>query len=47
MLTSGGREQTLAGTTVLHFDEDGLVVRHLDYWALDDGARQPPPAWGR
>ena len=23
---------TLAGTTVLRFDPDGLVVDHVDYW---------------
>ncbi|MEN3341420.1 MAG: hypothetical protein V7644_824 [Actinomycetota bacterium] len=46
VLTSGGREQTLAGTTVLHFDDDGLVDRHCDYWALEGGARQPPLGWG-
>jgi hypothetical protein len=23
---------TLAGTTVLRFDADGLVVDHVDYW---------------
>ena len=25
---------TLAGTTVLRFDADGLVVDHVDYWML-------------
>jgi len=46
VLTSGGRVQTVAGTTLLRFDEDGLADRHLDYWALEDGARRPPPGWG-
>jgi ketosteroid isomerase-like protein len=32
----GGRS-TLAGTTVLRFDDDGLVVEHRDYWAIADG----------
>jgi uncharacterized protein (TIGR02246 family) len=41
-----GRQHTLAGTTVLHFDADGLVDRHLDYWAMEDGVREPPPRWG-
>ena len=32
-----GKESTLAGTTVLRFDETGLVVDHRDYWAIIDG----------
>jgi ketosteroid isomerase-like protein len=32
-----GTESTLAGTTVLRFDEMGLVVDHRDYWAIIDG----------
>lgn len=32
-----GKEQTLAGTTLLRFDTDGLVVEHRDYWALETG----------
>lgn len=35
-----GREQTLAGTTLLRFDAEGLVVEHRDYWALADGRRE-------
>ena len=32
-----GRDSTLAGTTVLRFGRDGLVVEHRDYWAIADG----------
>ena len=32
-----GTESTLAGTTVLRFDDNGLVVDHRDYWAIIDG----------
>jgi ketosteroid isomerase-like protein len=32
-----GTESTLAGTTVLRFDDTGLVVDHRDYWANIDG----------
>jgi len=32
-----GTESTLAGTTVLRFDDTGLVVDHRDYWAIIDG----------
>jgi SnoaL-like domain len=30
-----GRDHMLAGVTLLRFDEDGLVVEHRDYWALE------------
>ena len=30
-------DSTLAGTTVLRFDRDGLVVEHRDYWTIADG----------
>ena len=39
-----GKEQTLAGTTLLRFDADGLVVEHRDYWALEPGRRGRPAA---
>ena len=39
-----GKEQTLAGTTLLRFDADGLVVEHRDYWALEPGRRERPAA---
>jgi ketosteroid isomerase-like protein len=37
-----GRDHTLAGTTLLRFDADGLVVEHRDYWALQEGRRERP-----
>jgi hypothetical protein len=37
-----GRDHTLAGTTLLRFDADGLVVEHRDYWALEAGRRERP-----
>jgi hypothetical protein len=39
-----GRDQTLAGTTLLRFDADGLVVEHRDYWAIEAGRRGRPAA---
>jgi hypothetical protein len=39
-----GKEQTLAGTTLLRFDADGLVVEHRDYWAIEAGRRERPAA---
>jgi ketosteroid isomerase-like protein len=38
-IRSGGQEQTLLGVSVLRFDEDGSVLEHRDYWALEDGLR--------
>ena len=39
------REQTLGGVSVLRFAPDGLVVEQRDYWAAEDGRRDPPPGW--
>jgi ketosteroid isomerase-like protein len=41
-IRADGREQSLAGTTLLRFDRDGSVVEHRDYWAMTDGARKRP-----
>ena len=41
-----GRELTLAGATVLRFDDQGLVVDHVDYWVEADGRRAPFGGWG-
>jgi len=35
VLVYEGKEMTLAGTTLLRFRSDGLVVEHRDYWALE------------
>jgi ketosteroid isomerase-like protein len=32
-----GTVATLAGTTILRFDDAGFVVEHRDYWALTNG----------
>ena len=32
--TTDGTQATLVGVTVLRFDDDGLVVEHRDYWAM-------------
>jgi len=36
-----GGETTLAGVSLLRFDEDGLVVEQRDYWAQAPGRREP------
>jgi len=35
--TEGGRELTLAGVTLLRFDDDGMVIDHRDYWNESEG----------
>ena len=40
-------EATYAGTSVLRFNEDGLVVDEWDTWNRADGRLEPPPGWGR
>ena len=42
----GGREQTLAGTTVLRFDAQGRVIEHVDYWVEQEGRLAPFSGWG-
>jgi hypothetical protein len=42
----GGRELTLAGTTVLRFNENGRIVEHVDYWVERDGRVAPFSGWG-
>lgn len=40
-----GRELTLAGVTVLTFDDDGKVVDHRDYWNEAPGRVAPYTGW--
>jgi hypothetical protein len=44
-LTEDGQLITLAGTTVLRFDADGLVVDHVDYWTQEEGRKVPYAGW--
>ena len=46
-LTENGVETTLAETSVLRFDADGLVVEQRDAWNQADRRREPPEGWGR
>jgi len=47
LVTSNGREQTIAGCSMLRFNENGLVVEARDYWHLEPGRREPSPGRGR
>jgi ketosteroid isomerase-like protein len=44
-LREAGEEVTLAGTSVLRFDADGMVVDQWDAWHLIAGRSEPPPDW--
>jgi SnoaL-like protein len=46
-LIENGLEITLAGTSVLRFDAEGLVIEQRDTWNQADGRRSPPEGWGR
>jgi hypothetical protein len=46
-LIENGAAITLAGTSVLRFDADGLVTEQRDTWNQADGLREPPEGWGR
>lgn len=45
-LREAGEEATLAGTSVLRFNPDGLVVEQWDAWHLVPGRTDPPEGWG-
>jgi len=46
-LREAGEETTLAGTSVLRFDADGLVAEQWDAWHLIAGRGEPPDWWGK
>lgn len=45
-LVEAGRETSLAGTSLIRFQTNGLVVSQWDSWNQTDGRRDPPPGWG-
>jgi ketosteroid isomerase-like protein len=45
-LREAGEEVTLAGTSFLRFDADGLVAEQWDAWHMTAGRRDPTPGWG-
>ncbi len=42
-----GRDETIAGVSVIRFEDDGLVGEQRDYWVAQDGRNEPPEGWGR
>jgi hypothetical protein len=45
-LREDGADITLAGTSILTFDADGLATDQWDAWNQADGWREPPGGWG-
>ncbi len=41
-----GRDETIAGVSLLRFGNDGLVIEQHDYWNARDGRFEPPSGWG-
>ena len=42
-----GKRLTLAGTSILRFDPDGLVVDEWDTWNFAEGEVKPHEGWGK
>jgi hypothetical protein len=47
VVNDDGREQTIAGSSHLRFDSDGLVAEEHGYWNLTDGHVEPFAGWAR
>ena len=41
----GGEQLTLAGISLVRFDEHGLVTDQRDYWNQEDRREPPYPGW--
>jgi hypothetical protein len=42
-----GKLISLAGTSIIRFDEDGRAVEQNDYWGEADGRTPPWQGWGQ
>lgn len=45
VLRENDADTTLAGTSVLRYDADGLVIEQWDAWNVLDERRKPPSDW--
>jgi len=46
LVTPDGDAETLAGCSMLRFDDEGLVTESRDYWNMQPGRQDPPQGWG-
>ena len=44
---SGGQESTIAGVSLLRFDDAGLVVEERGHWNETSERHEPFEGWGR
>jgi hypothetical protein len=47
VLIENGKLISLAGTSIIRFDEDGRAVEQNDYWGQADGRTPPWKGWGQ
>jgi ketosteroid isomerase-like protein len=47
VVIENGKEVSLAGTSVVRFDDDGRVIEQSDYWGEAVGRTLPWDGWGR
>jgi hypothetical protein len=47
VVTENGKQVSLAGTSILRFDEHGRTVEQSDYWGTAAGRAAPWNGWGQ
>ena len=47
VVVENGEQVSLAGTSILRFDDDGRVIDQHDYWGTAPGRTPPWEGWGR
>jgi hypothetical protein len=46
VIVENGKQVSLAGTSIIRFDEQGRAVEQTDYWGNADGRNPPWNGWG-
>ena len=46
-LVENGGQVSLAGTSIVRFDADGVAVEQTDYWGTAEGRTPPWNGWGQ
>ena len=47
VVVENGKQISLAGTSIVRFDDAGRVTEQADYWGQADGRTPPWDRWGR
>lgn len=45
VIVENGKQVSLAGTSIVRFDEGGRVLEQTDYWGTTDSRVEPWPGW--